>query len=338
MKHVAQAIGVSIMTVSLALRRAPSIPAATRERVLAAAAKLGYRPNPMVAALMAGLRGRRARNKAVHVIAYVESFPLKRSPQEAAALRDYRQGAAAAAAKHGYRLEIFHLGESGLQEARLEQVLRARGIRGVIFSPFPSPGATLNQSWENHALASIGYSLRKPVLHRAMNHQAHSMQLALAALVDLGYRTIGVAIPRPQNERVERIWLSSVLLAQRDYEGTETRFPLLIFDQGGRPLSTWLRRYRPEVVVTTERELLPVLRRIGRAIQQQVGFVHLHITKDLADWSGVDQNDERIGAAAVDLVLEQLQGNDFGIPKNAKTVLIEGRWLPGKTAPGRKTG
>ena len=53
MKHVAAAAGVSVMTVSLALRRAPSIPAATRERVVAAAEQLGYRRNPLVAALMA---------------------------------------------------------------------------------------------------------------------------------------------------------------------------------------------------------------------------------------------------------------------------------------------
>ena len=58
MKHVAQAAGVSVMTVSLALRHAPSIPVATRERVLAAAEKLGYRRNPLVSVLMAGLRGR----------------------------------------------------------------------------------------------------------------------------------------------------------------------------------------------------------------------------------------------------------------------------------------
>src|SRR6185295_8794417 len=137
-------------------------------------------------------------------------------------------------------LELFRLGENGLQEARLEQVLRARGIRGVIFSPFPGPGATLTQSWENHAIAAIGYSLKKPVLHRALNHQAHSMQVALAELLALGYRTVGVVIPRQQNERVERIWLSSVLLAQRDHEGTATRFPLLIFEKGGRtPFSSW---------------------------------------------------------------------------------------------------
>jgi hypothetical protein len=41
-----------------------------------------------------------------------------------------------------------------------------------------------------------------------------------------------------------------------------------------------------------------------------------------------------VGAAALYLVVEQLHGNSFGIPQNPKTVLIEGRWVPGTTAPG----
>ena len=57
------------MTVSLALRRAPRISAATRERVLAAAERLGYRRNPLVAALMADLRGKKARGAEAHTIA-----------------------------------------------------------------------------------------------------------------------------------------------------------------------------------------------------------------------------------------------------------------------------
>jgi hypothetical protein len=50
--------------------------------------------------------------------------------------------------------------------------------------------------------------------------------------------------------------------------------------------------------------------------------------------AGIDQSGERVGAAAVDLVVEQLHANEFGRPPNPKTVLIEGRWVPGKTAPG----
>jgi LacI family transcriptional regulator len=69
MKQVAAAAGGWVMTVSLALRRAPSISAATRERVLAAAERLGYRRNPLVAALMADLRGKKARGAEAHTIA-----------------------------------------------------------------------------------------------------------------------------------------------------------------------------------------------------------------------------------------------------------------------------
>ena len=98
MKHVAQAAGVSVMTVSLALRRAPSIPEATRQRVLAEAARLGYRRNPLVSALMAGLRGRKIGADA-QVLAYAESFPPNVTPQHADSLRRFRAGAEAGAAR-----------------------------------------------------------------------------------------------------------------------------------------------------------------------------------------------------------------------------------------------
>ena len=52
MQDVADAAQVHRTTVSLALRRDPRIPTATRERVERHAAKLGYRANPLVSALM----------------------------------------------------------------------------------------------------------------------------------------------------------------------------------------------------------------------------------------------------------------------------------------------
>ena len=52
MQQVAVHAGVSRSAVSLALQHHPSIPASTRERIRAAAQELGYRPNPLVTALM----------------------------------------------------------------------------------------------------------------------------------------------------------------------------------------------------------------------------------------------------------------------------------------------
>ncbi|MDR0353958.1 MAG: LacI family DNA-binding transcriptional regulator [Opitutaceae bacterium] len=69
LRSVAQAAGVSPATASLALRSSPSIAAATRARVQAAAGSLGYRPNPLVSQLMGGLhaRGRRRRVTMAHI-------------------------------------------------------------------------------------------------------------------------------------------------------------------------------------------------------------------------------------------------------------------------------
>ena len=77
----------------------------TRERVLAAAEKLGYRRNPLVSALMAGLRGWHPRGREAHVIAYVESFPPGGPRQQEGSLQRYRNGVVAGAAKHGFGVQ-----------------------------------------------------------------------------------------------------------------------------------------------------------------------------------------------------------------------------------------
>jgi len=54
MKDIAQDLGVSIVTVSKALRNHPDIADATREKVLQRARELGYRPNLMARSLVTG--------------------------------------------------------------------------------------------------------------------------------------------------------------------------------------------------------------------------------------------------------------------------------------------
>lgn len=56
MQDIAEACGISKMTVSLALRGDPRVKTTTRDKVLAEARKLGYQTNPYIATLMAQLR------------------------------------------------------------------------------------------------------------------------------------------------------------------------------------------------------------------------------------------------------------------------------------------
>ena len=68
MAEIAQRLGVAPSTVSRALRDDPRISAAVREQVRGIAGELGYRPNPLVSALMAHRR-RKGGLGAVDVIA-----------------------------------------------------------------------------------------------------------------------------------------------------------------------------------------------------------------------------------------------------------------------------
>ena len=76
MQDIADRVGLSRSAVSLALRNHPSIPEATRERVRQAAAELGYRRNPLVAALMMQLR--QPRHRATATLALITKFPRMR--------------------------------------------------------------------------------------------------------------------------------------------------------------------------------------------------------------------------------------------------------------------
>jgi LacI family transcriptional regulator len=339
MKHVAQAADVSVMTVSLALRHDPSIPAATRERVLAAAEKLGYRRNPLVAALMAGLRGWHPRGREAHVIAYVESYPLTATPQQTGSLRRFSDGAAACAVRHGYRLQIFRMGESGLSEARLRQVLDARGIRGVVFAPFPQTGSALAQPWENHALATLGFSLAQPRLHRAVNHQNHSIRLALAELVALGYRRIGLVIGREHDLRVNHLFSAAVTWHGMNEAGAFVP-PLVCTEALEHEIGAWFARERPDAIVATEE---PAARACVQALRLKVpGPVGVACTsagilgaRGNRMFSGVDELPDQIGAAAVDLLASLIERRVVGLPVAAASTLLAGRWTAGPSTPRR---
>src|SRR6201996_5015560 len=126
MKTVAAKAGVSIMTVSRALRNQPNLPDKTRARIKRIAQEIGYRPNPLVSTLMAQLRGNRP-HKDTPSICYVTAYPdpnqWRKSPYNVSSFN----GALARAEELGYRLEHFCLTESGMTFERASRVLRAQG-------------------------------------------------------------------------------------------------------------------------------------------------------------------------------------------------------------------
>ena len=164
LKDVAQAAGVSLMTVSRVLRGAPKVSAETRARVQAEAKRLNYQPDPHFARLMQVVRGKK-QTRVRAVIAVIREHV----PQDGLLSASYQyvpiEPIRSRAHGHGYAVEEFHLGKDGLTPKRLQKILHARGIEGVIVSPQSMELPCAKLDYSPFAAVTFGNAMQHPALH-----------------------------------------------------------------------------------------------------------------------------------------------------------------------------
>lgn len=332
MEQLAAVAGVSKMTVSLALRGHPKISAVTRERIRALAEKMGYRPNPLVQTLMANLRSTQP-TRYHSTIAWVTAFPTRDGWSKHRTHQLYYNGATTRASVLGYKIEPFWILAPRMSGAALSRMLRTRGIRGLIIPPVGKPGTRLELDWEHFSCATIGYSFPEPRLHRAATNLHDGMSRALAECTKLGIRRAGFAIPADTDARVNHAWLATYLAWQQFIPAKDRLAPMLADAPLQELLPAWLKKQRPEVIISPNEEFIYWLPKLGLRIPEDIGLISLSTFKNTAatDISGVDQNDFAVGEAAVDLIVSQIQHNEVGIPEHARQVLIDGQWRAGRT-------
>lgn len=323
--------------VSLALRNHPSIPPDTCARVQAIAQKLGYRPDPEIAKLMAYLRQGKLRRR-VSSLALLHNHDQAGPWQVNPHLSRIWRGATERAEQMGFRLEEFWLREKGMTPARMRQILMSRGIDGIVVLGGPVWQAMMDFPFDEFACAAIGYSIRMN-FHRACQHQYQEMFRVLERLDKLGYRRPGLVLSEDTDERTLHHY-STVFQWMQQRWPEERRVPLLTtVDVNAGIFGSWFDRHRPDVVIgqrPTAPEFLEWLRRLGAPVPRYCGFVSLDVDLDLPfACSGIRQDYERVAAATVDLVVSQIQRNERGLKTTPKVVLIEGTWVDGVTTEAR---
>jgi LacI family transcriptional regulator len=325
MRQIAAAAGVSVATVSMALRNSEKITPATRIKVREVATSLNYQPDPLIAALS----GRRRENtvKSLDVIAYVTAYPTKEGWRANRFSPAAYEGACTRAASRGYRVEHFWLHEANMTTRRLAHILQTRGILGLCLAPFPDVVPQFSFPWENFCCAAIGYTMRRPALHRACPHQSQGMQLVLNTLRLRGYKHIGVALGKRVSKIVAHNWISSVLMYQ--YEQGRSAATCLVYEESDRvELKAWIATHKPDVMVISDIALLEWFKETGIRIPEDMGVVPL---ENYPGYACLDQKPGMVGAAAIDLIIGMIQRNETGLPVDPKTVMLEGAWLEGPT-------
>ncbi len=337
MKSVAEKAGVSVMTVSRALRNQPNLPLTTRKRIQDLAKEMGYRPNPMVSTLMAQLRGSRP-HKDVPSICFVTAYPDPGHWRDLPYNVNAFQGAISRAEELGYRVEHFCLTEPGMSFQRASRILRTQGISGLLIAPLPEPAPKFDMKWDWFCCADIGSSLKSPIHHRAMVDHIAAMRLTYRSLWDLGYRRIGLALRPMDDGVVDNKWYAG-FSTEEHFSSPEIKVPVMIeADWREETFLAWFKKYRPDAVITMHYDVKRWLEKAGYGVPRDVGVAlpDLSFQKMYPDVSGVDQRTEFVGAIAVDLVVEQLTHNERGIPKVPKIVMVQGVWVPGQTVRRQK--
>ncbi len=331
---IGRALRISQVTVSLALRDHPTISEARRKQIQDLARQMGYRPNA-AASTLAQFKRPNAVATVSSSLAWVNGWS---DPKQLRAHREfdgYWKGAAAAAEEAGYRLDEFQL-TPRLTPRQLQRILIARDVAGLLVPPHrQARNDWTDLDWSKFSVVRFGRTVRALPVHSVTADQAANGLLAFNTMYARGYRRIGFV------GQHNAAWLAGAgfLWAQTQLP-TGDRLPPLLCSEGESgerctlALKAWIRRNKPDAIVTDVAELPAFLRRLGVRVPDDVGLASLSI-RDCPINAGIDQHPEEIGRVALRTLISLIHGRETGFPKICRETRIPGSWIDGSDLPSR---
>jgi LacI family transcriptional regulator len=341
MAAVAQAAGVSKNTVSLALRGSPRISEATRLRIGELAAQMGYCLNPTVAHLMAQLRQSRTPGFQA-TLAMVNANEDREAFRTHPTIPRYVEGCRRRARQLGYQLDEFWLHEPGLPVSRWLSILRARNIRGIIIiglmqqNRLPERLAPL---WDEFPAVVTGVRTRDPGLSFACSdHHALALE-AFEKAVALGYRRPALVLDGVIDELTEGRFVAGFLTAQSHSVAASDRtvpfFEVAAARHHRHLFADWLKANQPDVIFTLYHEVKRWLDGLGLRVPEDIGLIQYEWREGHREWAGMDQRNDLVGEAALDMLISMVHHNDHGVPANPRATMIGSTWVDGATVARR---
>jgi LacI family transcriptional regulator len=348
LNDIARQLGYSKNTISLALRGSPQIPLATRERVKAAADRLGYRPNAVVSQLMAQLRS--ARTSRLQATLALVNANLDRNAFKAhPTVPIYVEGCESRAASLGYDFDRFWMHDPDLTAERWLRILGTRGIKGIVLVGLMDTNH-LQRVWERLPCVITGVRTRDPALSYSCVDHYNLALIAFERALALGYRRPGLVLDDVIDALVERRFSAGYVTGQRALPRTQQ---VPVFGDVNSPrraeaFRAWLDRHRPDVVFTLYNSVIGWLKAAGRRIPEDIGVIQLEWRASRPDIAGMNQHNRVTGEAAVDMVVSQIHRNEAGVQEFPRATLIGATWVDGPSVrrqewpapgpPGRRVG
>lgn len=338
-RELAQALGLSQITVSRALSNSPLVTPETRRRVLALAEKLGYQANPYVTALMANIRsGRPPQDQGC--LAWVSDVASKERMLSHDVFRTWWEHLNRHASLRGYRIELFLTGAPGMDGRKVNRILIQRGIRGIIIGNCSENFFPANRhafDWKRFACATPMDDYNIYGVDCVCTDCYHNTVLAFRQALARGYSRIGLVLPKTVVGRDHvREWLGAFLACQQ-WVAPKQRITPFLGTPNDTPLSefaAWRQRWKPDALLCLWGEEMRWIKELGLSFED-MAVVCINRPRG-SDFSGVDENNERVAETLCDTVVNRLTHNECGFPDHSRTVHVKGTWREGRSLPEKK--
>lgn len=335
LKDVGAHAGVTAATASMALRRDARISRETQQRVQRSAETLGYRPDPILSALVSRRKGTRTRRTFANLAVLIDERWLPEG-QTPVWMQSFLHGVHQMAERLGYHAEVLYYPRDLVPGVNADRILHARGIRGVALFPLPGEQKDLTFDWDHYALVVIGHPQLPAMAHRVGSDPFAAMNLVCEKLRLHGYQRVGLAHSHHQEAELRYEFLGALIkenhLHGRRFRAVPPHLPETLTRQG---FVSWVRKHRPECVITVEEIVLHWLKDEGWRVPDDIGvaFLNTHIVQT-PGVSGTLLHNDATGENAVELLHNQLLRGETGFPDTVREMLVYPHWQEGQTLRG----
>lgn len=317
---------------SLALKNNPQIPAARRSEIQRVSEEMGYRPNSAAVA-MSQFKQDSLTPPIQASLAWINAWARPERLRWVPEFDRCWTGAEQTAGQFGYRLEEFVVNET-LSMMRLASILRARGVNGIIIPPHYEFDAAEWSAfpWEDFSVVRIGRSMTAVAAHTVARDQPANTNLAFQKAQEHGYKRIGFIGTNGLAHSATGTYLQ---LNANQPPARQVR-PLLLKSalnfRDQDKVKDWLECEKPDVVLTDQNELAPILTKAGIRVPDDLGLIALNFV-NYSTSACIDQRGAEIGRTAVLELLTLIRIHEQGIPAIAKEILIKSVWAEGDFLP-----
>ncbi len=336
LRDVALAAGVSHPTVSRALTGDPRVKAETRKKIKALAEKMGYRPDPALAAL-AAYRTAKTRPANHGRLAYLH--PWGDIPgYDNYAIKVYLPALRKHAEQLGYTVEVFTFYPSAEEQRKLSRILYSQGVTGLFVGEMPPKHSTLDHiNWSRFAGVALDTSLKSPWLPYVSDANPKRADVTYRKLREAGYKKIGFVNRTSIEDITDNLFLATYLKClYLDGLSPEEHPPYFYRTWREIDVVPWLERHGFDAVMTTlPYEFIRNLRKSEYRVPENLGLGSLYIRQEdpnYDDFAGCMVDWNLWGEVAMDLMHKRLCHGERGASKLRTEIFFDIPWRDGKSA------